>query len=195
MLKKSHRKLLKFFFDNPISAVYFCFLHSQLSAFESQIRKVEKSNITVLEAKSILQETMQIMLERKTSNFIGIATKQILNRLKLNSENNDKVEAFEKQAIDFFTAVEYIKKWSQPLQNFNAFDWMSLNSIPEWEEIERTVTYLQTKQINIEHTETLFNQFVYLKDYLNKNNDTIKTLSMEQKWLKFFGDISISKKF
>jgi len=118
--------------------------------------------------------------------------KQILNRLKLNCYNNDKEEAFEKQVIDFFyTAVEYIQKWSQPFQNFNAFDWMSLNSVPQWEEIERTVTYLQTKQIDVGNADTIFNQIAYLKDYLNKNITAIKTLSMEEKWINLLRDTQI----
>ena len=104
-------KAIKDFFDDPLSEAYFCFLHSQLNTFETQIKKIEKSNITVLEVKSVLQETKQNMIERKKSNFIGMATKQILNRLKRDSGSSTKVETFEKQAINFFnTAVEYIEK-------------------------------------------------------------------------------------
>ena len=70
---------------------------------------------------------------------------------------------------------------------------MTLKQVPEWEEMERTIAYLQERNLDIGNTETLFNQFVYLKDYLEKNNtnqncETTMKLSMEEKWLKFFAD-------
>ncbi|GBN64181.1 hypothetical protein AVEN_68667-1 [Araneus ventricosus] len=40
----------------------------------------------------------------------------------------------------------------------------------EWEEIQHTIVYLPMRNIDIGNTEILFNQFVYLKDYLEKNN-------------------------
>ncbi|GBM16909.1 hypothetical protein AVEN_267305-1 [Araneus ventricosus] len=70
---------------------------------------------------------------------------------------------------------------------------MTLNQISEWEEIERPIAYLQERSIDIGNTEILFNQFIYLKDYLKKNNanrncEATMKLSTEEKWLKFFID-------
>ncbi|GBM28729.1 hypothetical protein AVEN_54509-1 [Araneus ventricosus] len=68
---------------------------------------------------------------------------------------------------------------------------MTLNQVPESEETERTIAYLQVRNIDIGNTEILFKQFVHLKDYLEKNNanqnsEATMKLSMEEKWLEFF---------
>lgn len=71
-----------------------------------------------------------------------MVTKQILNHLRLDSRSSTKVETFEK-LIDFFSvAAEYIEKWSQSFQTFNAFDWMTLKHVPEMEEIKCAIAYL-----------------------------------------------------
>lgn len=171
-----------------MSEVYFCFLHSQLYTFEKQIKKVEKSSITVIEVKLILEETKKIIIERKQSNFIGLQTRQILNRLKKDPENNAKVEYFENEVKEFFaTAVEYIEKWSQSFQKYDVFNWMYLNHVPEWEEIEKSLFYLQEKKVSMGNADMYFDQFVYLKDYMEKNNVESDTdTSMQDKWLQFF---------
>ncbi|GBM77521.1 hypothetical protein AVEN_55647-1 [Araneus ventricosus] len=56
-----------------------------------------------------------------------------------------------------------------------------------------TNAYLQVRNIDIDNTETLFNQFLYLKEYLEKNDThqncgATMNLSMEDKWLKPFAD-------
>ncbi|GBL93434.1 hypothetical protein AVEN_188749-1 [Araneus ventricosus] len=60
-------------------------------------------------------------------------------------------------------------------------------------EIEHTIVYLDLRNIGIGNIEILVNQFVYLKDYLEKNNinqncEATMKLSVEEKWLKFFAD-------
>ncbi|GBL84159.1 hypothetical protein AVEN_118568-1 [Araneus ventricosus] len=56
-----------------------------------------------------------------------------------------------------------------------------------------TLNYLQVIDIDIDNTEMLFNQFVCLKAYLEKNNtnpncEATMKLSMEENWRKFFAD-------
>ncbi|GBM76201.1 hypothetical protein AVEN_55039-1 [Araneus ventricosus] len=63
----------------------------------------------------------------------------------------------------------------------------------EWEELERTIAFLLVRNIGSGKSENPFNQFVYLKDYLEKDNakqncEATMKLRMEEKWLKSFAD-------
>lgn len=152
-------KILLDFFSNTLNEAYLWFLHNQMSLFHRHIKSVESSSISVIEVKSILGDTLKAIKEREESVFIGFKTKQIIAKEK----ESDK-ERFMAECTEFFqTAFAYLEKWSESLQHLSSFDWMMLKTIPEWSEVEETLSYFSTKNILFPESE-VFDQFVCIKN-------------------------------
>jgi len=56
------------------------FLHGQTFLFEKQIKKIEKSDIAIIEVKKIINDFEQTLSESAEANFLGIKLK--LNIIK-----------------------------------------------------------------------------------------------------------------
>jgi hypothetical protein len=70
-----------------------------LGDFNKQINKVQGSNVSVIEVKSLLDETLCTLIERKEENFVGMKVKEILSEDEV-SEN--MARKFNAETADFF---------------------------------------------------------------------------------------------
>lgn len=163
-------KMLVDFFQHPLSQVYFLFLHSQSFLFEKHIKKIEKSIITIIEVKILIDTLERELSERAQGKFLGIQTKHEYNKLKSNAQHAYWIKSFDEEIANYYkTAIEYLKQWSQPLSKFNVFSWMTLNEVHEWQNVKKTILYLQEEDITI--TDNCFQEIIYLKHFIEKQTD------------------------
>lgn len=189
-------KILVEFFKKPVSEAYLWFLHSQLSLFQRRIKTIETSNISIVEVKHLLNETSKDLKEREESHFIGTKTKQIIAM-----ENDDIQKLFNDECKEFFSnAYRYLEKWSRSLQHLEAFDWMMLKSVPDWNKVEDTLKHFNDKSIYFPESD-VFDQFVCLKNILpglmevKDENEAKKwdNLSASEKWIMCFKKLDKSQ--
>jgi hypothetical protein len=83
-----------------MSEAYFWFFYNQMGVFDKQINKVQGSNVSVIEVKSLLDETLCTLNERKEENFEGMKVKEILSEDEV-SEN--MARKFNDETADFLT--------------------------------------------------------------------------------------------
>lgn len=136
----------------------------------------------------ILDETLKSVKEREESLFIGLKTKQILDK----EDTTDKAKFLEECKNFFQTAHGYLQKWSESLQHLATFEWTTLNTVPDWEHIEHTLAYFTSKNISFPESE-VFDQFSCLKnnitlliDKQDKEESKWNDLSSSEKWVKYF---------
>jgi len=188
-------KVLVDFFNHPLSEIYFLFLHCQSFLFEKQIKRLEKHFITITEVNGLIQDLQVTLLQRSEAMFLGIQTKRQYNLLKKNDYNLEKLKVFDGEIKEYYkTAIDYLKQWSEPLSKYDVFSWMLLHDIPQWEMVEKSISYLQDKGINIE--DNIFDEILYLQNYVKEhaNNDTWKEKNMNDKWLCFFKETDITER-
>ncbi|CAH1107075.1 unnamed protein product [Psylliodes chrysocephalus] len=143
-------KVIIDFFNNPLSQVYFLFLHSQSFLFETQIKKIEKSNITIIDVKELINSLEKTLSEQAAGKFLGIQTKLEYDKIKNIPQHSDLIKLFDEEINLYYkTSLEYLKQWSSPLTKFEIFSWMNLADPPQWQDVEKTVNYLQEKGIVI----------------------------------------------
>jgi hypothetical protein len=143
----------------------------------------------VIEVKSLLDETLCTLNERKEENFVAMKVKEILSEDEI-SEN--MARKFNAEAADFFdTAIDYLRKWSSVMGHMDSFKWMILNTVPKWCYIENTLSYLKTKKVQLSDAE-VFDQFVCLKTFVSTNigAEEYESTNMQDKWLKFFQTVN-----
>lgn len=92
--------------------------------------------------------------------------------------------------------LEYLKKYAKNLDEFQVFNFMTLQKIPEWCEIEKAVEYLLLKNIEIDESK-LLNQYVNLKEFLSSqmNDSNWKNLQAHKKWCQYFLKTNIPDAF
>lgn len=185
-------KIIVDFFKNPMSEIYFLFLHSNLNLFDKNIKSVEKNKVSIIEIRKILKETQNTLIDRKSAKFIGMQTKIQMTKLKNEiptPETTILISTFEEETVAFYsTASEYLKKWSVSFDKFEVFDWMTLSEIPEWEKIENTVLYLSCNRLET-FSDNLFEQYNYLKSFVEAklaSEEWMSIKSVAEKWLYFF---------
>lgn len=184
-VEKGAPKLITDFFSNPLAEIYFTFVHSQAFVIEKQIKKIEKRNITVMEVQLIVNDTLRDLKERFKNNFIGMQTQIALNVLKKSALDENQIPAFEKDTKNFFTtAIAYLEDWLSPLTRYEIFNWMTLHNIPEWTDVQKTITFLHEK--NVFMSDECFEEVLYLISILYKNREALKTKDTLEKWLYFF---------
>ncbi|CAK1594251.1 unnamed protein product [Parnassius mnemosyne] len=175
------------FFADPLSEVYTLFVHSQAFLIEKQIKKIEKSVITIVEVKNVLQDTKKQLSDRLINKYLGNQTTQLYNKLKNEGTiNTSQSETFDKETGDFFnTAICYLEQWTEPMTKFDVFAWMILNDIPQWQQVEETTKHLNEKDIGID--DSMYEEFMYLKSFIEcEISDEWKAKNMEAKWKHFF---------
>jgi hypothetical protein len=92
-------KILLNFFSDPMSEAYFWFIYNQMGVLNKQINKVQVSIVSVIEMKSLLDETLCTLNERKEEDFVGMKVKEILSEDEV-SEN--MARKFSAETADFF---------------------------------------------------------------------------------------------
>jgi hypothetical protein len=70
--------MIKVFFENPFSEVYLWHMHSLMSIFHCHIQEMEREDNSIMEIKKILSSIHNVVIERKTNNFMSLKVKGLL---------------------------------------------------------------------------------------------------------------------
>ncbi|XP_046746421.1 uncharacterized protein LOC124411372 [Diprion similis] len=173
--------LIKQFFENPLSEAYLFLIHSIMHTVHSKIQKLEKSDNSVLETRSILASITKSLDDRIKESFVPLNVQRIINKEDQNTKQESK-----KCTHDFYKEIKtYIEEWMKPLKQFEKFDWMFLQKInnnTEWTLIEDTVLYLKDKNIDIDDAK-LIDEWVNLEAFSQNLSEQDKLLNSNQLWV------------
>lgn len=179
--------VLKNFFNDQAAEFWLHFIQKQAIIFNDVILKIEGQTTSIFEVSSILSDLLLKYENRVQDKFISSDLKNLcggsLNEQLLNC------------VIDFYqNCVLYLKKWICPFETFNIFSWMSLKTVPDWEDISKSLFKVQNvPNLAIDETQ-LYDEFLSLKLYLQKviNEWNEQKLNCEERWKKIF---SYSKEY
>lgn len=179
--------VLKSFFENIFSEAYLYFAHSLIYVFHEKIKEIEAEQNSVLEVMAILYSLKNTLNERFEESFLPLKVKSFINEnIKNGLEQESNV--FKLNCINCYKkSLNYLELWTDQFLEFKCFAWMKLDNIPKWDDIEKTIMYLNSKDVAINDVKC-FDQFGNLKVFLAKNieiSEFKKSLSCI-KWSTFF---------
>lgn len=181
-LPKSIRK----FFENESTPLYLQFLHQQASIFHEAILKMERNNLSSVEAYEILNELKLVMFSRQDS-YIPLVSRNILTELE---QSNPTIRhSFEKSIKKFHeTAYSYLNEWTKPLEEMKIFEWILLQKKLEKNEVihcleqlmERFKTNMNIDDLKLSDEISRVNIFLSPETLLNWNSNKEQT---DKKWV------------
>lgn len=187
-------KILADFFKNPLSEAYLFLVHSQLFLFHKHILKIESSNVTIMEVIKNMESVSNTLEEKINSNFIPMKIKEIMKNDDITTEAKAN---FKKEILNFYSvAKNYLGKWTEPLLHLKVFNWMLLDSMPSFESVQNSVSFLSSKNICV-NEDALFIEFVGLKKILEKKllNNEFRAKLCCHKWTEIFSEYEFREQY
>ena len=181
--------VIRKFFEDDLSEVYLWHVHSLMSVFHSHIAEIEHENNSLLEVINCLKSVQSVLQCRAQDRFMSLKVKELLTKLRQDGLD-DRCDAFCSQvAIMYSTCLEYIEMWTQPLEEFTSFAWMTLTEIPSWNAVEVTVNYLKENGVHVNDGKC-FDQLCNLKKFVeaNSTDDDFKELLSHKRWVNYFSN-------
>lgn len=172
-----------------MSLAYLHLLSNLLKAYQSQILKLEKSHLTIIETKLIISDTISMLQTRVQNEFIP---KIIIDNFESADINKKKIDVFKEEALNLYkSSLSYLEKWTANFSKFVIFQWMLLIREISWTEIQKTSVYLDEICVTTDDNKlidqfTILNNFV--KEKLKNEKDTWAEISCEERWAKFFSN-------
>ena len=171
--------VIRKFFEDDLSEVYLWHVHSLMSEFHSNIAEIERENNSLLEVINCLKSVQSVLQCRAQDTFMSLKVKELLMKLRRDGLD-DRCDAFCSQVATMYsTCLEYIEMWTQPLEEFTSFAWMTLTEIPSWNAVKVTVNYLTENGVHVDDSKC-FDQLCNLKKFVEAN-------SMDNDFSKFYG--------
>lgn len=182
------------FFLNPVSEIYFKFVHGSLHMFQISILKLESDHITAPEAAQVYAELVVKLEGRKADSYIPFAAKQLLSKLGKENILNSDDEAQIRQSIGQFyqTAVDYLKNWESSFDGAIKFKWLTLNEEIRWDEMEESATIINNIVPNSVNLDELFDErssLIYALKQLKPKWDALpddQKPNSQGKWKEIF---------
>lgn len=186
--------ILKKHFEEDINEAYLWIAHSFMSLFQESIKRIERSDISVIEVRKILKNICLSLKERKSNNFISLKVRSILNIATRNGQEN-KATHIKLQINNLYDrTINYTESWLKPLDELESLEWVDLTEIPAWDKVQLSLEYLCEKGLTIDDSK-LFDQVHNLKLFMEKNqeNDEWKSSAANKKWIIFFKQCKTSE--
>jgi hypothetical protein len=122
---------------------------------------------------------------RFEEEFLPLNVKQGLQTLVENGSEQKCLHLKEQTVAFYQTCLDYLKKWSSPLEVLKCFKCMRMDYIKtmKFDEIQSCIQYLQSKQVQINDSK-LFDQFCNLKTYVSELGEG--EVLLDKQWVKFF---------
>lgn len=175
----SSPKILKKFFENKESEVYFLFLQSSLPLFQQAILMLEKSDIILPEMLETIKQLLQKLLQRKQSDFFGVMTTNYLSKL----DDISKQVKLRNEFIQFYkVALDYIETWFQPQRFPSCTDWLCLKtSSVSYADVYKSAETLLPDLVT---KDSLFDEVTLLNSMLKVcfSDGDFSPLPIDQKW-------------
>ena len=175
-------KLLKMYFENPLSKAYLYFVQSLSEMFHIGAKKLERNDTSIIETLSIVDDIIQRIRNRIDFNFVPNHVKKILN----NIVDTRKTKEFSNECLlSLKEALNYLEKWSNQYRRYENFKWISLDKEPNWNEIENSIKFMINNGCDDINDSTCMNQFSYLQTFYRQFNVDLNDKSLNKKW-KYF---------
>lgn len=183
--------ILKSFFNDPMSKVWFYFLQSQLKVVCDTVTKIEGDKISACEVAEELEILVGKIKNRKNQNFLTSNILSILNDLKNNNMYDQN--SFKKSTDLFYnTFLSYIEKWGCHFDELKVFRWVQLINCPTWENVQKCIQFLIEKNQNNSNLkldeDNLFDEFSHIEQvFQSRINEWQKSSAkLEVKWCEIF---------
>ena len=183
--------ILKSFFESNLSEAYLYFVHSLSFVFDEKSRAMQNEKNSILEAQALLESLQKILKERSEQRFLSLKVKSSLQALVLQGYESE-VATFKSHCfLCYQKSYDYIKLWTEQLTEFSCFEWMNLNKPIDWQDVECSIKYINSKNIEIDDTKC-FDQLHNLQKYViaNTKNEEFNNQMAHAKWQQYFSTSS-----
>ncbi|GFY70761.1 uncharacterized protein TNIN_248551 [Trichonephila inaurata madagascariensis] len=89
--------LLKNFFKDPTSELWFYFLHAQSASFYQAVLQLEGQTVSAIEAAQVINQLKDNLTQKQTNQFLPFMVRQLM--LKLKDSGTDIDEEFVKRTV------------------------------------------------------------------------------------------------
>lgn len=112
-----------------------------MHVYQTHVKKIEQEKMSVIEYLATVNSIKRILEEKKIQEFHPLKVKEIFRK---NDEHYNEIIAMKN---NFFNSrcIDFLSKWSEQLQEFKCFEWISLQSIPNWDDIEQSLIFYQRR--------------------------------------------------
>ncbi|XP_060835436.1 uncharacterized protein LOC132929545 [Rhopalosiphum padi] len=183
--------ILKSFFNDPMSIVWFHFLQSQLKVVCDTVTKIEGDKISACEVAEELEILVGKIKNRKHLNFLTTNILSLLNDLKNNNMYNES--SFKKSTDLFYnTFLSYVEKWGCHFDQLKIFHWVQLINCPTWENVQKCIKFLMENNRNNSNIkldeDNLFDEFSHVEQiFKSRIHEWQKnSAKVEVKWCEIF---------
>ncbi|XP_047036755.1 protein FAM200B-like [Helicoverpa armigera] len=184
-------QLLKIFFEDPTSELWFYFLHAQSASFHQAVLKLEGQTVSAIEAAKEINQLKDNLIQKQTNQFLPFMVRQLILKLKDSGTNIDE-EFVKRTATEFYkTSREYLEQWTSFLtKEMEIFYWADLKKVPTWEDIQKSLDLLIEKQyIDCNKDTEVFDEFSLISNYITSQKITEwnnLNVSTETRWVEIF---------
>jgi hypothetical protein len=117
-----------------------------MSVLQLYIKRIEKESKSVVKVMNRLNSVKNILNERLSQSFLPLKVKELLTEKR---KEGFARECAEIKCIYSF-CIEYLSKWMKPLEYFYCFSWMTLNEVPNWNDVSSAAQYLINRGVSID---------------------------------------------
>ena len=115
---------LQTFYEHDLGEGFLFFVHSLMSVFHDNVKKLEKKNNSIIEILNIVEIVSQALRDRINTKFIPLSIKSNLSKLRAEGKERE-CDDFVQQVMTVYTETEeYLQEWTVSLSAFRVFDLM-----------------------------------------------------------------------
>ncbi|XP_058828030.1 uncharacterized protein LOC131687947 [Topomyia yanbarensis] len=182
--------MIKKIFGNPTLKFWLYFVKEQADYFKETVLKIESDNISAIDVAFHLDELRGNIMLRKDEHYLSPdveaeKTQVIKNGGLKESRINQIISSF----LD--TANDYLGEWSEQFEQIRTFRWVSMRTVPIWNEINNTMKDISERfnfDLNV-NSSKVFCQYGFIKTYCSSDKITAwnkcKTPT-EERWVQVF---------
>ena len=183
------------FFSDPLSECWLLFVHNQASVFHSAVLLAENQKVTAFEVFDILVDIRAKMKNRYDCKFQPLGVKILLNKITVEEGISTKYseESFPKF---YLKAVQYIDKWIKTFEDFKDLQWLSLKSMPSWDQVQCSLALIARligNNFNIIEN-NLFDEFNSLSKLISVERLNVwqnSEVTSDLRWVEIFNNFKL----
>lgn len=116
--------VLKKFYEHDLGECFLLFVHSLMSIFHDNVKKLERKNNSIIEILNIVDVVSQALRDRINSKFIPLSIKSTLSRLRAEGKDRECDDFVQQVMTVYMEAEEYLQEWTASLFEFRVFNLM-----------------------------------------------------------------------
>lgn len=180
--------VLKCFFENETSFLWFKFVSCQLKTITSYIKKIESQHLSAIEIMMLVENLLNIIKNKREEKFLTTEVENLLEAIE--EEGHITKRDFDSKCDRFYEiCYNYTYNWSESnYHNSGLKDllWVTLTpkTIVTWSNAKNSIRFLTTTCNTICIDENnFFDQFKMFEKYFNEQSEEWHNISLEERWL------------